>query len=237
MIEELLKEIETDAVREQVESLVITAESAPLAFHSARLQGAGVDDQLESVRALFDMGSEEAIYLATEGCGSAHSEVRAYTLDRIEPIYEDAMRSSLVKLYRDSEESIRVKVLRFIKKSGDRWFLREALASAKDAYFSQRSEDEQWELIQALAAHGNLPAINLFFCGIANASSLWTNEHKMRVQAEAVRVLGRHHSVDGLHTLKKLSRRVVGSKVLREAAKAELDRIEAAKSPGKGDTE
>ena len=235
MIEELLKEIETDAVREQVESLVITAESAPLAFHSARLQGAGVDDQLESVRALFDMGTEEAIYLATEGCGSVHSEVRAYTLDRIEPIYEDAMRSSLVKLYRDSEESIRVKVLRFIKKSGDRWFLREALASAKDAYFSQRSEDEQWEMIQTLAAHGNLPAINLFFCGIANASSLWTNEHKMRVQAEAVRVLGRHHSVDGLHTLKKLSRRVVGSKALREAAKAELERIEAARSTGEGD--
>ena len=70
MIEELLKEIETDSVREQVESLVITAESAPLAFHSARLQMAPVEEQLESVKALFDIGTEEAIYLATEGCGS-----------------------------------------------------------------------------------------------------------------------------------------------------------------------
>ena len=65
MIEELLKEIETDSVREQVESLVITAESAPLAFHSARLQMAPVEEQLESVKALFDIGTEEAIYLAT----------------------------------------------------------------------------------------------------------------------------------------------------------------------------
>ena len=93
MIEELLKEIETDSVREQVESLVITAESAPLAFHSARLQTAPVEEQLESVKALFDIGTEEAIYLATEGCGSV-LEVRLYTFDRIEPIYEDAMRSS-----------------------------------------------------------------------------------------------------------------------------------------------
>ena len=113
-------------------------------------------------------------------------------------------------------------MLRFIKQSGDRWFLREALSTAKDSYFSQRSEDEQWEMIQALAAHGNLPAINLFFCGIANASSLWTNEHKMRVQAEAVRVLGRHHSEDGLHTLKKLSRKMVGNKTLRDASRSVL---------------
>ena len=234
MIEELLKEIETDSVREQVESLVITAESAPLAFHSARLQMAPVEEQLESVEALFDIGTEEAIYLATEGCGSVHSEVRLYTFDRIEPIYEDAMRSSVLKLYRDADEAVRVRVLRFIKQSGDRWFLREALSTAKDSYFSQRSEDEQWEMIQALAAHGNLPAINLFFCGIANASSLWTNEHKMRVQAEAVRVLGRHHSEDGLHTLKKLSRKMVGNKTLRDAARAELDRIAAASKGAAG---
>ena len=234
MIEELLKEIETDSVREQVESLVITAESAPLAFHSARLQMAPVEEQLESVKALFDIGTEEAIYLATEGCGSVHSEVRLYTFDRIEPIYEDAMRSSVLKLYRDADEAVRVRVLRFIKQSGDRWFLREALSTAKDSYFSQRSEDEQWEMIQALAAHGNLPAINLFFCGIANASSLWTNEHKMRVQAEAVRVLGRHHSEDGLHTLKKLSRKMVGNKTLRDAARAELDRIAAASKGAAG---
>lgn len=234
MIEELLKEIETDSVREQVESLVITAESAPLAFHSARLQMAPVEEQLESVKALFDIGTEEAIYLATEGCGSVHSEVRLYTFDRIEPIYEDAMRSSVLKLYRDADEAVRVRVLRFIKQSGDRWFLREALSTAKDSYFSQRSEDEQWEMIQALAAHGNLPAINLFFCGIANASSLWTNEHKMRVQSEAVRVLGRHHSEDGLHTLKKLSRKMVGNKTLRDAARAELDRIAAASKGAAG---
>ena len=234
MIEELLKEIETDSVREQVESLVITAESAPLAFHSARLQMAPVEEQLESVKALFDIGTEEAIYLATEGCGSVHSEVRLYTFDRIEPIYEDAMRSSVLKLYRDADEAVRVRVLRFIKQSGDRWFLREALSTAKYSYFSQRSEDEQWEMIQALAAHGNLPAINLFFCGIANASSLWTNEHKMRVQAEAVRVLGRHHSEDGLHTLKKLSRKMVGNKTLRDAARAELDRIAAASKGAAG---
>ena len=234
MIEELLKEIETDSVREQVESLVITAESAPLAFHSARLQMAPVEEQLESVKALFDIGTEEAIYLATEGCGSVHSEVRLYTFDRIEPIYEDAMRSSVLKLYRDADEAVRIRVLRFIKQSGDRWFLREALSTAKDSYFSQRSEDEQWEMIQALAAHGNLPAINLFFCGIANASSLWTNEHKMRVQAEAVRVLGRHHSEDGLHTLKKLSRKMVGNKTLRDAARAELDRIAAASKGAAG---
>ena len=236
MIEELLKEIETDSVREQVESLVITAESAPLAFHSARLQTAPIEEQLESVKALFDIGTEEAIYLATEGCGSVHSEVRLYTFDRIEPIYEDAMRSSVLKLYRDTDEAVRVRVLRFIKQTGDRWFLREALSTAKDSYFHQRSEDEQWEMIQTLAAHGNLPAINLFFCGIANASSLWTNEHKMRVQAEAVRVLGRHHSEDGLHTLKKLSRKMVGNKTLRDAARAELDRIAAArKDAARGD--
>ena len=234
MIEELLKEIETDSVREQVESLVITAESAPLAFHSARLQTAPVEEQLESVKALFDIGTEEAIYLATEGCGSVHSEVRMYTFDRMEPIYEDAMRSSVLKLYRDADEAVRVRVLRFIKQSGDRWFLREALSTAKDSYFPQRSEDEQWEMIQTLAAHGNLPAINLFFCGIANASSLWTNEHKMRVQAEAVRVLGRHHSEDGLHTLKKLSRKMVGNKTLRDAARAELDRIAAASKDAAG---
>ena len=234
MIEELLKEIETDSVREQVESLVITAESAPLAFHSARLQTAPVEEQLESVKALFDIGTEEAIYLATEGCGSVHSEVRMYTFDRMEPIYEDAMRSSVLKLYRDADEAVRVRVLRFIKQSGDRWFLREALSTAKDSYFPQRSEDEQWEMIQTLAAHGNLPAINLFFCGIANASSLWTNDHKMRVQAEAVRVLGRHHSEDGLHTLKKLSRKMVGNKTLRDAARAELDRIAAASKDAAG---
>ncbi len=230
VLEELLQEIETESVREQVETLVITADSAPLAFHSARMQGASEEEQLESVQALFDIGTEEAIYLATEGSGSVHAEVRGYTLSRIEPIYEDAMRTSMLKLYRDTDESIRVQVLRFIKRSGDRWFLREALTTAKDSYFAQRSEDEQWEMIQTLAAHGNLPAINLFFCGVATASSLWTNEHKMRVQAEAVRVLGRYHSVDGLHALKKLSRKLVGSKVLREAAKAELDRIASASS-------
>ena len=140
----------------------------------------------------------------------------------------------VTKLYRDADEAVRIRVLRFIKQSGDRWFLREALSTAKDSYFSQRSEDEQWEMIQTLAAHGNLPAINLFFCGIANASSLWTNEHKMRVQAEAVRVLGRHHSEDGLHTLKKLSRKMVGNKTLRDAARAELDRIAATSKDAAG---
>jgi len=226
LIEELIGNIETDTIREEVESLIITQDNAPLAFHSGRMRSVAIEEQLESVQALFDMETQEATYLAIEGCASVHPEVRLYTFTRMEKIYEDSMRNSMLRLYRDSDESIRVRVFRFIKANGDRFFLREALATVKDPYFSRRSEDEQWEVIQALSAHGNLPPINLMFCGVALSSSLWTNEHKLRVQHEAIRVLEQYPTVDGLHTLKKLSRRLVGAKELREAAKGALARTE-----------
>jgi hypothetical protein len=225
LIEELMEHIETDSVREEVESILVTPDSAPLAFHSARMSGSVVEEQLESVRALFDMDTQEAIYLAIEGCGSAYVEVRKYTLSRMEPLYDPSMRNSLTRLYRDRNESVRIEVYRFIKRTGDRYFLREALATAKDTYFSRKSEEEQWELIQALSAHGQLPPINLFFCGLAGSGSLWATEHRLRMQLESVRVLEQYPSMDGLHTLKKLSRRRVGSKEIREAAKAALERL------------
>jgi hypothetical protein len=225
LIEELIDSIETDSIREEVEALVITQEAAPLAFHSARMSSTVIEEQLESVRALFDMNTQEATYLAIEGCASHFPEVRTYTLTRMEPIYEDSMRNSLTRLYRDTEESVRIEVYRYIKRSGNRYFLREALATVKDPYFARKSEDEQWELIQTLSSHGNLPPINLLFCGIATSSSIWTNEHKLRVQHEAIRVLERFPSVDGLHSIKKLSRRFVGSKELREAAQSALKRM------------
>ena len=81
-------------------------------------------------------------------------------------------------------------------------------------------------MIQTLSAHGKLPPINLFFCGVASTGSLWTKEHMLRIQHEAIRSLGRYPTPDGLHTLKKLSRRLVGAKELRDAARAELAKIE-----------
>ncbi|MEC8193430.1 MAG: hypothetical protein VX127_11890 [Myxococcota bacterium] len=227
LIEELLGGIEAEAIREEVEALVITQEATPLAFHSARMNSPNLDEQLESIKALFNMGTDQANYLAIEGCGSVHPEVRLYVLSRLEPIFEESMRNSMLRLYRDTDEAVRIEVFRFIKRSGDRYFLREALATAKDAYFTRRSDDEQWEVISALAAHGNLPPINLLFCGYATSSSVWTNEHKRRVQLEAIRVLERYPTVDGVHSLKKLSRRLVGAKDIRAAAKAALDRMNA----------
>jgi hypothetical protein len=226
MMEELLKKIETDTVRDEIEALVITKETAPLAFHSGRLSSPNIEEQMDSVKVLFNMETEEATYLAIEACASFHTEVRAYTLSRMEKIYEPPMRNSMTRLFRDKDESIRIQVFRFIKESGDRHFLREALAVAKDGYFGRRSEDEQWEIVQTLSAHGKLPPINLFFCGVALSGSMWTNEHMLRIQHEAIRVLGRSPTVDGMHALKKLSRRLVGAKELRAAARAELDKIE-----------
>lgn len=225
LIEELLGGIEAEAIRDEVEALVITQEVAPLAFHSARMNSAILEEQLESIKALFDMKTDQANYLAIEGCTSPHAEVRLYTLSRMETIFEESMRNNLMRLYRDTDEAIRVEVFRFIKRSGDRYFLREVLATAKDSYFTRRSEDEQWEIITTLAAHGNLTPINLLFCGLATSSSVWTNEHKRRIQLESIRVLERFPSVDGTHSLKKLSRRIMGSKEIREVAKATLARM------------
>ena len=64
---------------------------------------------------------------------------------------------------------------------------------------------------------------------------MWTSEHILRIQHEAIRVLGRSPSVDGMHTLKKLSRRLEGAKELRAAARAELQNIE--QTPKSGRTE
>ncbi len=225
LIEELLGSIEAENIRDEVEALVITQESTPLAFHSARMNSPNIDEQLESIKALFDMQTDQANYLAIEGCASVHPDVRTYTLSRMEAIYEDSMRNNMLRLYRDTEESVRIEVFRFIKRSGDRYFLREALATVKDPYFTRRSEDEQWEAISTLAAHANLPPINLLFCAMATTSSVWTNEHKRRIQLESIRVLERFQSVDGVHALKKLSRRLLGSKEIRAAAKASLDKI------------
>jgi len=227
LMEELLEKIEAEAVRGEIETLVITQDSAPLAFHSGRVQNASIDEQLESVKFLFDLGTEEAIYLAIEGCASFHDEVRAYTLTRMTAVYEDPMRTSMLRLFRDTKEEIRVQVYRFVKKSGDRHFLREILAVAKDSYFSRRSDEEQWEVIQALSTHGRLPVINLFFCGVASSGSVWANEHLRKIQHEAIQVLTRFPTVDGQHVLKKLSRRLVGAKDLREAAQRALAQLEA----------
>jgi hypothetical protein len=230
LMEELLSKIEEESVRGEIETLSITQDSAPLAFHSGRLSTAGVGEQLESVKYLFDLGTEEAIYLALEATTSFHEEVRAYTLIRMAPIYEDPMRTSLMRIFKDQQEAIRVQVYRFVKQGGDRHFLRETLSLAKDGYFSRRSEDEQWEVIQALSAHGRLPVINLFFCGVASSSSLWTSEHVRKIQHEAIRVLTRFPTVDGLHVLKKLGRRFLGAKELRLAARQALAQVEAKSS-------
>ena len=163
--------------------------------------------------------------------------MRSYTLTRIVAIYEDPMRTSMLRLFRDTKEEIRIQVYRFVKKSGDRHFLRETLALAKDSYFSRRSDEEQWEVIQALSAHGRLPVINLFFCGVASSGSVWANEHLRKIQHEAIQVLTRFPSVDGQHVLKKLSRRLVGAKEMREAAQRALVQLEAkaSKSAADGD--
>jgi len=226
LMEELLQKIETESIRDEIETLVITQETAPLAFHSGRLASGDLAEQLESVEYLFNLETEEATYLAIEACGSFHLEVRAYTLERMTKIYVPPMRNSMTRLFRDKEEEIRVQVFRFIKESGDRHFLRETLAVVKDSYFSRRGEDEQWEVITTLAAHGRLPAINLFFCGVAISGSLLANEHLRRIQHEAIRVLGEYPSPDGLHTLRKLSRRFVGAKELRLAARSALEKVE-----------
>ena len=227
MVEELLQKIETESVRDEIETLVITQDSAPLAFHSGRLANGTVEEQLESAKYLFDLGTEEATYLAIEGCGSFHTDVRIFVLTRMVPIYETPMRNSMTRLFRDKEEEIRIQVYRFVKESGDRHFLRETLALAKDTYFGRRSEDEQWEVVTALSAHGRLPAINLFFCGVALTGSLLANEHMRRIQNEAIRILGENPSEDGVHTLRKLSRRLVGAKDLRMAAKSALTKATA----------
>jgi hypothetical protein len=227
LMEELLSKIEADSVRGEIETLVITQDSAPLAFHSGRLSSASAEEQLESVKYLFDLGTEEATYLALEGSASFHEEVRVYTLTRLAPIYEDPMRTSLMRIFRDKQEAIRIQVYRFVKQEGDRYFLRETLSLAKDGYFSRRSEDEQWEVIQALSAHGRLPVINLFFCGVASSSSIWTNEHVRKIQHEAIRVLTRFPTEDGLHVLKKLGSRFLGAKELRLAARQALAQLEA----------
>lgn len=227
LMEELLEKIEADTVRGEIETLVITQDSAPLAFHSGRMSGGSVEEQLESVQYLFDLGTEDAVYLAIEGCASFHDEVRAYTLSRMIAVYEDPMRTSMLRLFRDKQETVRVQVYRFIKKGGDRHFLRETLALAKDSYFSRRSEDEQWEVIQTLSAHAKLPVINLFFCGVASSSSIWANEHVRKIQHEAIRVLARFTTVDGMHVLKKLATGWFGAKDLRAAARQALEQIEA----------
>jgi len=224
LVEELLERIETDSIRDEIENLVITQESAPLAFHSGRLTTGSVEEQLESVEYLFHLGTEEATYLAIEGCGSFHAEVRAFTLTRMAKSYEPPMRNSMTRLFRDKDEDIRIQVYRFVKETGDRHFLRESLSLAKDQYFSRRSENEQWEVITALSAHGRLPAINLFFCGVALTGSLMANEHMRRIQHESIRILGEYPSEDGVHALRKLSRRLVGAKELRLAARAALEK-------------
>lgn len=234
LMDRLLEKIEAEAVRGEIESLVITQDSAPLAFHSGRLANSSIDEQLESLKYLFDLGTAEANYLAIEGCGSFHDEVRAYTLSRIIDIYEAPMRSSMLRLFRDPKEEVRIQVYRFVKQSGDRHFLRETLTLAKDSYFVRRSDEEQWEVIQVLSAHGQLPVINLFFCGVASSGSAWANEHMRRIQHESIRVLTRFPTIDGQHVLKKLSRRLVGAKEIREAAQRALAQLEADANPADG---
>jgi hypothetical protein len=238
LMAELLEKIEADAIRGEIETLVITQDSAPLAFHSGRLSSADLDAQLESLKYLFDLETEEASYLAIEGCTSFHEEARAYTLSRMALIYEDPMRTSMLRLFRDSKEAVRIQVYRFVKQSGDRHFLRETLTRAKDSQFSRRSDEEQWEVIQTLSAHGQLPVINLFFCDVASSGSVWANEHLRKIQYEAIQILTRFPTIDGQHVLKKLSRRLIGAKDLREAAQRSLAQLDAqSKKSSKGSDE
>ena len=153
-------------------------------------------------------------------------------------IYEDPMRTSMLRLFRDSKEAVRIQVYRFVKQSGDRHFLRETLTRAKDSQFSRRSDEEQWEVIQTLSAHGQLPVINLFFCDVASSGSVWANEHLRKIQYEAIQILTRFPTIDGQHVLKKLSRRLIGAKDLREAAQRSLAQLDAqSKKSSKGSDE
>ena len=171
------------------------------------------------------MGKDEAIYLAIEACRSQHPAVRMRLMELMRANYQPAMRHQMERLFRDTDEGVRIESLRFIKESGERYFLRETLELVKSPQFGKRSEQEQMEIIHVLAKHAKLPAINRYFCTFANASSLLMNEHMRKIQLEAFRVIRRFPSEDGREILKRAAGRWVGNKKAREVAAEELERL------------
>lgn len=227
-LDQLINSIDTEAIRDEIHEMVVSEESSPLAFHSDRLTSPNEEDQLASLEALWNMEKDEAIYLAIEACRSQHPAVRLRLINLMRPVYQPAMRHQMERLFRDTDEGVRIETLRFIKETGERYFLREALELVKSPQFAKRSEQEQLEIIQVLAKHANLPAINRYFCTFANASSMLMNEHMRRIQLEAFRVISRFPSEDGREVLKRAAGRWVGNKRAREVAAEELERLKEA---------
>ncbi len=227
-LEKLINSIDTESIRDQIHEMVVSEETSPLAYHSERLTSPSEEEQIESLDALWNMGKDEAIYLAIEACRSQHPAVRMRLMELMRANYQPAMRHQMERLFRDTDEGVRIESLRFIKESGERYFLREALELVKSPQFGKRSEQEQMEIIHVLAKHAKLPAINRYFCTFANASSLLMNEHMRRIQLEAFRVIRRFPSEDGREILKRAAGRWVGNKKAREVAAEELDRLKEA---------
>jgi hypothetical protein len=224
-LEKLINSIDTESIRDEIHNMVVSEENSPLAYHSERLTSPSEEEQLDSLNALWAMGKDEATYLAIEACRSQHPVVRMRLLELMRKNYQPAMRHQMERLFRDTDEGVRIESLRFIKESGERYFLREALELVKSLKFGKRSEEEQMEIIHVLAKHAKLPAINRYFCTFANASSLLMNEHMRRIQLESFRVIRRFPSEDGREVLKRAAGRWVGNKKARETAAEELARL------------
>jgi hypothetical protein len=224
-LEKLINSIDTESIRDEIHDLVVSEESSPLAFHSERLSSPDENEQLESLDALWNMGKDESTFLAIEACRSQHTAVRQRVLEHMRRNYQGAMRHHMERLYRDVNEGVRIEALRFVKESGDRFFLRETLEIVKGPQFAKRSENEQLEIIHVLAKYAGLPAINRYFCTFANASSLMMNEQMRRIQLESFRVIGRFPTEDGEEILKRVAGRWVGNKKAREVAQEELSRL------------
>ena len=123
-LDQLINSIDTEAIRDEIHEMVVSEESSPLAFHSDRLTSPNEEDQLASLEALWNMEKDEAIYLAIEACRSQHPAVRLRLINLMRPVYQPAMRHQMERLFRDTDEGVRIETLRFIKETGERYFLR-----------------------------------------------------------------------------------------------------------------
>jgi len=226
----LLEKVDQGEVRDTLDGFVATAEEAPMHYYSARLLSDDVDQAVEAVDALIEMGSDESFMLALGGFKSSRPSVRRQVIRKVFERYNPTLHYMLHQALEDVDKSIRILTLRFIGENGSTNLLRDLIQRMKQRDFVKRDYTERIAFVRAIGRHTRLPVINRYLCEILLEYRIFGSRENVEYQMEVARLLLRANNPEARSAIAKVLARWSVSDEVKQAIRAEQVRLSEGQS-------
>ena len=220
---ELLKELPLGEVRKSLQEVLLQADVDMTSFHLGNLSNEDPNIVVNTIEALGEIGSEQALKALASALSNNLTEVRTAALKAMNGNFHPSAKLSLVKALKDPEKEIRVSSLKLLQDAKDKTIGSSVVGIMRGGDFANRDDDEQLMFFETLSKFPSPSTID-YLDQLLSEKNLIRNKKITSRQEFAVRCLSLMESPDAKPTLEKSVKRWFLPSNVKTAAKEAIQR-------------